>query len=166
MSEATPEMPPMPKPTDEHRWLQQLVGDWTFSGECQTPEGSMPQSGRQTIRPFGDLWLQIESENEAGGEVMRSIITLGYDPASAKFVGSFIATMMTHFWVYEGVRQPDGKTLPLKCKGPRFDGAPGLADYEDVITIIAKDTYELRGRVKQDDGTWVDFMTTRYTRVA
>jgi hypothetical protein len=155
---------PKPEVTESHRWLQQLVGDWTFSGECQTPQGPQSQTGRLTVRPFGDLWVQMEGESDVASDIMRSIITLGFDPVKDKFVGSFIATVMTHFWVYEGARDADGKTLPLKCKGPRVDGAPGLADYEDVIEVTDKDNFSLRGRVQQDDGTWLEFMTTKYTR--
>lgn len=149
---------------EHHRWLQQLCGNWTFEGECFTPEGSSKQKGTQTISKFGDLWIQAESETEVDGDTMKSIITLGYDPAKSKFVGSFIATVMTSFWVYEGELDAAKKLLPLKCKGPRFDGKPGLSDYEDVIDIVSPNEYYLRGRIKQDDGTWVEFMKTRYTR--
>ena len=28
--------------------------------------------------------------------------TLGYDPAKKKYVGTFIASVMTHLWIYSG----------------------------------------------------------------
>jgi len=149
--------------TEGHRWLHQLVGEWTFEGECKTPEGVNKQSGRQTVKTFGDLWIISEMETDMEPAPMKSIITLGFDPEKAKFVGSFIATMMSSFWVYEGTLDAGGKILPLASKGPRFDGK-GQADYVDVIEFVNKDEYLFRGRIL-DDGNWIEFMTSRYTRV-
>ncbi len=37
------------------------------------------------------------------GSTSRSIMTLGLiDPQQKRFVGTFIASMMTHLWVYNG----------------------------------------------------------------
>lgn len=160
------EGPPIAQATDEHRWLQQLVGTWKFSGECKTPEGTSTQEGTQTIRAFGDLWILLEAETKMEAEPMTSIITLGFDPDKGKFVGSFIATMMTSFWVYEGTLDAAKRVLPLRSEGPRFDGKPGAGQYEDVIEVVSKDEYLFRGRLLQDDGTWLEFMKTRYTRTS
>lgn len=151
--------------SDEHRWLQQFVGDWTFEGECTTPEGSSKQVGKQSIRMLGDLWAIGESETQMDPEPMKSIITLGYDQARGKFVGSFIATMMTSFWVYEGTLDAAKKKLPLSSQGPRFDGKPGMGQYVDEIELVSQDEYIFRGRLQGDDGKWIEFMTSRYTRV-
>lgn len=159
------QMPPPAVVTDEHRWLQQLVGNWTYAMESVSPEcGGDGGTGTQTIRMLGDLWLLAEAEGPAGDEMMRSIITLGYDPEKKKFIGSFIASMMTHFWPYEGSLDADGKTLRLASQGPRFDGAPGPGIYEDVIEKVSDNEYLLRGRFKLDDGSFNEFMVSRYTR--
>lgn len=160
------QMPPPVVVTEEHRWLQQLVGTWTYNGDSTTPEGACNSSGTQTVRTFGDIWIIAEAEGPAGGELMKSIITLGYDPDKKKFVGSFIATMMSSFWIYEGTLDKDGKTLRLASEGPRFDGKPGMGQYEDVIERVSDDEYLFRGRFKSDDGTWNEFMLTRYTRTS
>lgn len=160
------EQPPFAQATPEHRWLQQLAGTWKFVGECKTPEVTSKQEGTQTIRRLGDLWILAEAETQMDSEAMTSIITLGYDPDKGKFVGSFIATMMSSFWLYEGTLDADKKILPLDSEGPRMDGKPGYAKYQDEIEIVSKDEYIFRGRMRQDDGTWIEFMTTRYTRTS
>lgn len=161
------EQPPFAQATPEHRWLQQLAGTWKFVGECKTPEGgTSTQEGTQTIRMLGDLWILAEAEEQMAPEAMKSIITLGYDPAKGKFVGSFIATVTSSFWLYEGTLDADKKILPLDSEGPRMDGKPGYAKYQDEIEIVSKDEYVFRGRLLQDDGSWIEFMTSRYTRTS
>lgn len=160
------EQPPFAQATAEHRWLQQLEGSWKFLGECKMPDGTITQEGTQTIRPFGDLWMLFEAETKMEPEPFRSIITLGFDPARGKFVGSFIATMMSSFWTYEGTLDAAKKVLPLNSVGPRMDGKPGSAQYQDEIEIVSKDEYIFRARLQQDDGKWIEFMTSRYSRTS
>lgn len=83
----------------EHLWLQKLIGDWTFEAECMTGPDQPPTKTRSsnTARSLGGLWTLVEGEGESpDGTVVKSIITLGYDPAEQRFVGSFIASCMTH----------------------------------------------------------------------
>ncbi len=108
--------------------------------------------------------MLAEAEGVAGGQPAKSLITLGFDPDKGRFVGSFIANMMYSFWVYDGALDKDGKTLRLKAEGPRFDGQPGTALYEDAIEIVSPDEHLLRAKVRQDDGSWHEFMVTKYRR--
>lgn len=100
-----------PKASAEHAWLQKLVGDWTVSGEpCGEPgqQAAQDQSseaaiskmtGRETVRAVGDVWTILEAEMEIpGAPPSRSIMTLGYDPKTERFVGSWIGSIMTYFW--------------------------------------------------------------------
>ena len=44
-----------------------------------------------------------EGEGECpDGTMAKSIITLGYDPEKQRFVGTFVASMTTHLWPYDG----------------------------------------------------------------
>jgi hypothetical protein len=78
-------------------------------------------TGSQTVRMLGNLWMIGEGEGECpDGTMAKSIITLGYDPEKQRFVGTFIASMMTHLWPYEGTLQ--GDVLTLDSEGPSFSG--------------------------------------------
>jgi hypothetical protein len=156
---------PIVPPGEEHRWLAQLVGDWTYAGRSLPDDPACNASGTETVRMLGDLWMLAESVGQmAGGHPARSLITVGFDPDKGRFVGSFIGSMMASFWTYDGALDPDGRALRLRSEGPRFDGSPGTALYEDVIEIIGPDERLLRGRVRGDGGVWSDFMVTRYRR--
>lgn len=161
MSEAIP----IARPTDEHRWLAQLVGDWTYEGRSLPDDPNCNSSGTESVRMLGELWMLADAVGRmADGHPSRSLITVGFDPDKGRFVGSFIGSMMTSFWTYDGALDPDGRALRLRSEGPHFDGSPGTALYEDVIEIISPDERVLRGRVQGKDGAWSDFMVTRYRR--
>ena len=154
-----------PEPQAEHRWLQRMVGDFTCEIEAVMAPDKPPEKsrGRQTNRSLGGLWLIGEGEGETpdGGE-MKSVLTLGYDPAKGKFVGTFIASMMTHLWPYEGTLQ--GNVLTLDSEGPSFSGDGTTAKYQDVIELVDDDHWILSSRTPGPDGEWVQFMTAHYRR--
>ena len=87
---ATPadlEMPPHATATAQHEWLQQLVGDWTFT--CATTDGSFSLKGTESTRSVGGLWIVSEGHAQVRGESVQSVMNLGYDPESQSFVGTW-----------------------------------------------------------------------------
>src|SRR5688500_11853017 len=98
----------------EHDWLKQFVGEWDCQGEAPGPDGkTMKWEVRETGRMIGDAWLALEGVGNMpdSGDLSRTIMTLGYDPAKGKFVGTFIGSMMTHLWVYSGALDADRRVL-------------------------------------------------------
>jgi hypothetical protein len=150
----------------EHRWLQQLVGNWTFTQSCLAGPDQPPSvsTGSASTRAFGEMWVLTEGEFEMdAGKKERSLITLGYDPAKKAYVGTFIASMMNFFWHYEGQLDASGKILTLAAEGPSMKG-DGHAKYEDIIEILDKNTYAFRSRIQNKDGSWTQFMDAKYVR--
>ena len=159
----------IPEPTLEHEWLLQLVGDWEFETECKMGpvQPPMKSTGKQTTRALGSLWMLGEMENVGpDGQPMRSVITLGFDPAKQRFVGTFVASCMTHLWPYDGQLDAARKTLTLDSEGPSLSDDGTMAKYEDIIEIIDKDQYLLLSKFQNADGSWTQFMSGKYTRVA
>jgi Protein of unknown function (DUF1579) len=155
------------EPQREHEWLQTIVGEWTYETECDMgpDKPAWKSSGTETVRSLGGLWIVTENQGETpDGEPVTSIITLGYDPAKQKFVGTFVGSVMSNLWVYEGVLAPDGKTLPLETEGPSFTEKGTTAKYQDVVEISNKDLWILRSRFLGDDGAWHEFMTMTHRR--
>src|SRR5689334_9041385 len=98
------------EPKSEHRWLEKLVGDWTYEHEgSMTPGDPAKFTGTEVVRSLGGLWTLGEGQGAGpDGVIHRSVMTLGYDPEKQRFVGTFIGSMMTHLWVYEGSLDPEG----------------------------------------------------------
>lgn len=162
--------PPMPaEPQAEHRWLQQLVGEWTTEARMTMAPAAEACTGSESVRSLGGLWILAEGRGEMpGGGSATMLMTIGYDPAKKRFVGSWIGSMMTHLWLYDGELDASGTTLTLHAEGPDMSpgAAPGkLARYKDVITMQSADHRTLSSHCLGADGNWQQFMSADYRRV-
>ena len=161
-----------PEPQKEHHWLQKLVGEWTYEHDCSMgpDKPSEKFTGTESVRSLGGLWTVGEGRGPMpDGGTATTIMTLGYDPVKKKFVGTFIGSMMTHMWIYDGQLDPTGKTLTLDCEGPSFtpDGKVvqgKMAKYQDIIEFKTADHRVLRSQALGDDGKWTPFMEAHYRR--
>lgn len=156
------------KALEQHRWLQQLVGEWTMEGEADMGPGqpSHRSTGTESVRMLGELWVVLEGSVDmpegAGWGAMR--MTLGYDPDRQAFVGNWVGSMMTLMWVYRGQLDADKKVLTLDTEGPSFAGDGKTVRYQDVITLVDADTRTLHSQTLGEDGQWKRFMTATYKR--
>jgi hypothetical protein len=153
---------------DEHRWLQQLTGRSRLTFD--PPEGSEHQDGgrawEENARSLGGTWIVAEMTGTMpDGSSATNILSLGYDPAKKHYVGSFITSVMTHLWVYEGTLDDTGKVLTLDCEGPDFDTIGRTARYQDIITIKDENTRNYSSRIRLADGTWKPVMSCDYQRI-
>lgn len=154
--------------TDAHRWLQRLVGDWTYAVDPGEGEGA-PQTklgGTEQVRALGEVWIVGDGRGRMpDGSPADWQLTLGYDPGRQRFVGTWIGSMMNFLWVYhDGFLDADRRVLTLEAEGPTFDGTPGTALYRDIVTLQGDDVRILTGNVRGADGQWNAFMRTTYTR--
>ena len=154
------------KPQQEHHWLDRLVGEWTSEMECVMGPGqpATKSRGTESVRSLGGLWTIGEGTGEMpeGGTAI-SVMTLGYDPKAGRFVGTFIASVMTYLWTYSGSLDESGKVLALDAEGPSFTGE-GTAKYQDRIEFVDDDHRILTSQMLGEDGEWNRFMTAHYHR--
>jgi len=56
--------PAVEQPQQEHQWLQQLVGEWTYEVEGMTgPDQPMETStGTERVKSVGGLWVVAEGQ--------------------------------------------------------------------------------------------------------
>lgn len=145
----------------------QLIGEWDFEHECSMgpDQPPMKSSGKQSTRALGELWIlgDIKGTLPDGGEA-NSVITLGFDIARSKFVGSFVSSCMTHLWPYEGSLDPAAKVLTLDSEGPSFASEGAMARYQDIIEIIDRDQHTMRSQLQNSGGSWTQFMVGNYRR--
>lgn len=155
------------EPVSQHRWLKQLVGEWTYEYECKMgpDQPAMKLTGREKVRMLGDLWVIAESTGEMpDGGSMSSIMTVGFDPAKNRYVGSWVGSPMASMFIYEGQLDDSGKVLPLNTEGPSFTDPSKMARYQDVIEIVGEGKRTMTSQALGDDGTWTQFMQATYTR--
>jgi len=154
-----------PKPEKEHDWLQQFAGEWVTSGEAVAGEGKEPVklNGTASGRMIGGFWATIEAKSEIGGNPFTGIMTIGYVAAKKKYVGTWIDSMSSHLWHYEGTVDAAGKILSLDAEGPRMDQPDKKAKYRDAMEVKARDHLVLTSAIEQE-GKWVTFLTVDYRR--
>ena len=156
-----------PEPQQEHKWLQRLVGEWTYEHECSMGPDQPPMkaTGTESVRSLGGLWTVGEGQGKMpDGGPATTIMTLGYDPQTKRFVGTFIGSMMTHLWIYNGTLDAAGKVLTLDTEGPDFSGGPDLVPYQDIIEFVDDNHRTLSSQLRGPDGKWNMFMTAHYCR--
>jgi hypothetical protein len=152
-------------PEKEHAWLQQFVGEWKTRGTMAGAEGQPPLEGREQVRSLGDYWILSEvSGTMPGGGRMSAVMTLGYDPERKRFVGTWIDSVTTHMWQYEGTLDASGKVLTLETEGPDFENPQKTTRFRDVLEFHDKDHKALRSLMQAPDGTWTEFLRTDFTR--
>jgi hypothetical protein len=155
------------EPQKEHQWLQNLVGEWTCEGEAVMKPGEAPAKWKATesVRALGGLWIVAEAEGEMpGGGTATTMMTLGYDLQKKRYVGTFVGSMMTNVWVYEGALEAGGTILPLDTEGPDMSAQGKTTKYRDVIELKSNDHRVLKSQMLAQDGAWHEFMTATYRR--
>jgi len=156
------------KPEPQHHWLLRLIGHWKSEGKAGDAPG-MPDvrfEATETFRAIGELWAQGEgSMKTPDGSTHTTQMTLGYDPVRKRFVGTWIGSMMSHLWIYDGALDAGGTILTLESEGPNFTDTGKMAKYRDVIEIKSEDHRVLTSQTLRDDGTWHQFMEAHYRRV-
>lgn len=154
------------EPQKQHQWLDQLIGEWTSDVECSMGPDQPPSKthGTEVIQSLGGLWIIAEGVSEMpDGNAGKTIMTLGFDPQRDRFVGTFIGTMMTHLWVYNGSLDVTEKVLTLDTEGPNFNESR-MTKYKDIIEFVSDDHRIMTSQILGEDGNWLQFMTAHYRR--
>jgi hypothetical protein len=159
-----------PKPTEHHKVLDRLVGDWlyvTSTGHQDYDPQDPLKRWTEKVRSIGGLWVIGEGEGGMGnsGDRATMIMTLGYDPREGHYVGSWIGSMMDKFWIYKGWLEDEGQTLVLEAEGPGMEDPTRTELYRDVIHFIDDDTRTFSGSVRKPDGSFHTFMTSEAKRI-
>jgi hypothetical protein len=153
------------EPQEEHRWLEQLLGEWTVTTEDSAGSGEKSTPWVEKVRSMQGLWVVCEGEGTMpDGTPGQSLMTLGFNPETKRYVGTWVGSMMTHMWVYDGVIEDGGKTLALNCEGPDFENPGRSARYQDRITFIDANRRTLTARVQSESGDWKEMMQADYRR--
>lgn len=166
MGTETEQAPMMATPQKEHEWLQKLVGEWRVQGEANMGPDQPPErfESLETVRSIGGLWTVAEQRGQMpDGSDSVMITTLGYDPGRGRYVGTFIASMMTQLWIYEGTVDASGKVLTLNTEGPDMTGK--LIPMQDIMSVEDENHRTLRSVMQTESGEWREIMVAHYERV-
>ncbi len=125
----------MPEPTAEHGALMETVGTWDV--ECtyfMAPGEPMTVQAKETVESVGAFWTVSLFQSEMMGVPYTGRCTMGFDPGSGKWVGTWVDSMMPHMYVMEGEYDAEGKVLTMLSEGP----APGSGDLTQYRSTIER----------------------------
>jgi len=160
------EEPKFPAAEKQHQWLKQFVGQWQSESEARMGPNQPPVkcTGTMSSRMLGDFWVVSELVGEMPGMTVTGLQTIGYDAGKKKYVGTWVDSVTSYMWKYEGVVDDSGKTLVLEAEGPNFMADGKMARFRDAYTFPSKDHIISTSSMRNDDGTWVEFMTGSFRR--
>lgn len=149
------QMPEMPRPLSEHDWLQQFVGEWQSEAECHVEPGSPPVKsvGHERIRALGGFWTVSEIEAEISGRPFRTIQILGFDPHKERFIGTWVDTMTSYMWRYEGTLNESKNVLTLETEGP-CPMHSGISKFRETLEARDHDHKVYTSSIIDENGQW------------
>lgn len=157
------EAPATPGP--EQAWLERLAGEWETQSEAILDPAQPPveSTGTESVRMLGDSWVVSEIQSSFMDVPFSAVLTLGYDPEKEKFVGTWIDSLSSYLWHYEGTLDAEGTTLTLETEGPCIRTPGRHARYREVMTLESRDekTFTSRALI---DGQWEPVVTIRSRR--
>jgi hypothetical protein len=157
--------PEMPSPTAEHRWLERFAGEWDVESEIYTAPGTEPMlaKGHESARMFGGFWVIGEGTGDAMGFEMKWILTFGYDTEKKVYVGTWIDSMSTQKWDYQGTVDEGGNILTLTTRG-LCPIEKRLCDYRSTVEFKS-DIERVFTEEKQGlDGSWNKVVVSRFNK--
>src|SRR5690606_2922679 len=131
--------------------------------EATFGEQTFACNGKQSSRMLGEFWVINDGEMTPMGSVMKSLQTIGYDPAKKKFIGTFISSEDGTFWLYEGSLDKAGKKLTLEADGPNMLTGK-TTKFRDAYEIKSPDHIVVTSEMLGDDGKWNSFMSGNMKR--
>lgn len=120
--------------------------------------------GTETVRSLGGFWILAEGEGEMGGTISRSVMTLGFDPPTNRFVGTWIGSMMPKLWIYDGEMNAGETLLSLYAEGPGWDDQGTIAKFRDDLEIRSADHKVFTSHSQDSAGKWIQIMEAHYRR--
>lgn len=152
-------------PGEPHRLLAGRAGSWKTTSRHWMEEGKPPRefSGSCERRMIlGGRFLQEEFSGEMMGSPFTGIGVIGYDNQSRKYVSTWMDSMSTAIFFFEGTGGRDGRTITLES---RFnDPAKGHGKWRLVKRILDEDTEVAEMRMIYEGGGEERFETI-YTRM-
>jgi len=132
----------MAKPGAPHKLLAGLEGSWTTRTKAWMGGDKPVETTGTCVQKMilGGRYLQQEYSGEMMGESFSGINLIGFDNQSQKFVSTWIDTMSTGIYYFEGKASADGKTITQESHYDDPDKGPVV--WRSVTRFVDKNTLE------------------------
>jgi hypothetical protein len=153
------------EPGERHQMLAKLSGSWTTRTKGWMEAGQAPIESTGTFEQkmiLGQRYLQQEYTSEMMGSPFNGINVLGYDNYTKKYVSTWIDSMSTGIYFFEGTASADGKIITQECN--YVDPVKGPSLWRSVTRIVDDNTMEYEMYLTPKGGNEEKMMEMTVTR--
>jgi hypothetical protein len=154
-------------PGAPHRLLARMAGTWSMQCSCRMEPGGdfIEHTGVSEQKMILDgRFLQQEFRGEMVGVPFTGIGFTGYDNHTGKYVSTWIDSMGTGIYHFEGTSSDDGSTITQTCNYD--DPVRGPLTWRNVTRFVDNDTLEFRMYTTDSSGREDEMGRMVYTRTA
>ena len=162
------EMQKMATPNENHKVLEPMVGNWTFTSRMTMKPGDKPEESKGTMQAvwvYGNRFLKRDFQMEWAGTKMTGIGYLGYDNALNEYQDLWLGDMGTSMMLTKGTYDAASKTLRLagtsSCSPTGEKNKPVRME----VSIPNNDTFTYTIFDKTADGKEFKMVVETYKRV-
>lgn len=152
-------------PGAPHKLLESMAGSWQTKTKSCMEAGKPPVESTGTCENkmiLGGRFLHQEFSGDMMGAPFSGIGVTGYDNHKRTYVSTWMDSMSTAIFYFEGTADADGKTIAQECMGD--DPVRGPMVWRSVTKLVDDDThlFEMYGTDKS--GKEELMMEITYTR--
>jgi len=129
-------------PGTPHKLLDRMTGSWNTKTTSCTEAGKPPVESTGTCKQemvLGGRFLHQEFAGDMMGAPFTGIGVTGYDNHKNKYVSTWMDSMSTAIYYFEGTADPDGRTITQECLGD--DPVRGPMVWRSVTKIVDDNTH-------------------------
>ena len=126
-----------------HKQLAGLVGSWSTKTRTWLEPNTLPMEGTGTCEQkmlLGERHLQQEYAGEMMGSPFSGINLIGYNNHTGKYVSTWIDSMSTGIYYFEGTAGEDGNTITQESSYD--DPVRGPMTWRSVMRIVDSNKVE------------------------
>ena len=148
-----------------HKVLGGMAGKWVTKTKSWMEPGKPPTESTGTCEAkmlLGGRYLQQEYVGDMMGSTFTGINVIGYDNYTKRYVSTWIDSMSTGIYFFEGTASPDGKVITQESRYD--DPVQGPAIWRSVSKIVDANTLEYEMYITGKVGKDVKMMEMTLTR--
>lgn len=129
-------------PGSPHQLLAGMAGSWTTSTRCWMEPGKPPLASAGSCEQkmiLGGRFLRQEYRGDMMGTPFTGIGVTGYDNHKQIYVSTWMDSMNTSIFVFEGTADAQGRVITQECRGE--DPVLGPMNWRSVTTIVDENTH-------------------------
>lgn len=130
-------------PGESHALLASMAGSWRTSTRSYMAPGAPPVASEGSCEQrmiLGGRYLHQEFKGDMMGTPFTGIGVTGFDNHTRKFVSTWMDSMGTGIYYFEGTLDADGRTMTQECRCD--DPIKGPMTLRSVTRILDEDTHE------------------------